>query len=153
MATPSDATFGAGFDATAFRAAIRNTMTMGLPNASADKATFVWTASRTYTSEDPSHNPYSWTATPVTETTHADVQVPVAVEFAPRPAASQDTSLGQFDATRVSLTLLDTDYDLVEGADKVTLGGNTYVIDFIGPPVGLFDVTIYTIYATAQDES
>lgn len=148
--TPS---FGSGFNADAFRTAIRNTMVMGLPNATLEKPTFRWNTERTYAIEDPQDNPYSWDAAPVTVTAHADVQVPVAVEFAARPAGSQDTSIGQFDATRVTLTVLDVDYALIEGADIVLLGGNTYDIQFVGPPIGLFEVTVYSIYAEARDES
>lgn len=154
MARPTpDPLFGAGFDATAFRAAIRNAMVMGLPNATAEKATFRWTAVKTFADDDPAGKPYSWTSSPTTTTTHADVQVPVAWEFSARPAASLDTTIGQFDASRVEITILDVDYEDVEGADQVLMGQNTYNIEFIAPPQGLFEVTVYKIYAVAQDES
>lgn len=154
MAIPTNAPSGfTGFDATAFRAAVRATMVMGLPNATADKATFRWTTVETFDVEDPAHNPYDWTDTPATSVAHADVQVPVAVEFAARPAASLDTPVGQFDAARVEITVLDVDYVLIEGANEVLLGENTYDIDFVGPPGGLFGVDVYSIYATARDET
>jgi hypothetical protein len=153
MATPTDANFGAGFDAAAFRSAIRSTMEMGLPNTAAERATFRWNVERTYEREDPSHNPYEWDEVPSTELTHADVQIPVAVEFSARPAASLDTAIGQFDVGRAIITILDVDYELVRGADLVLLGENTYVIDFVGPPIGLFEVTVYQAYASALDET
>jgi hypothetical protein len=128
-------------------------MTMGLPNAEAERATFIWATDRTFGTQDPASNPYDWTDDPVTEETHPDVQIPVAVDFAARPAASLETTIGQFDASRVVITILDVDYEKVRGAAMVKLGGNTYDIDFVAPPQGLFEVTVYSVYATARDES
>ncbi len=153
MAIPTDPTFGAGFNADEFRNAIRSTMEMGLPSDTAERATFKWTVASTYEAEDVAHNPFDWTDSPTTESEHDDVQIPVAVEFSARPAGSIDTTLGQFDNARAVITIMDTDFDSVQGADEVLLGGNSYTIDFWGPPVGLFGVTIYTVYATATDEA
>lgn len=153
MATPLDASFGAGFNADKFRAAIRSTMMMGLPNSVSERATFRWLPVREYPIQDRAANPYDWTDTPSVETLRADVLVPVAVEFAARPSGSQDTVIGQFDSSRAIVTILDVDYALVEGADQVILGGNTYIVQFVAPPVGLFDVTVYTIYLEAVDET
>lgn len=141
------------FNAANFRNTIRSTMEMGLPTATADRPTFQWKTERDYAIDDPAQNPYDWTATPTSTVTHADVQVACAVEFSARPAGSVDTPLGQFDTSRVVLTLLDEDYELIEGANRVVIGGNPYEVDFIAPPTALFEVTIYTIYATAVDES
>lgn len=128
-------------------------MEMGLPNATSERATFRWNAASTYEAEDVAHNPFDWTDDPVTETTHPDVQIPVAVEFSARPAGTIDTTVGQFDNARAVITLLDTDYESVRGADEVLLGGNSYTVDFWGPPMGLFEVTIYQVYVTATDEA
>lgn len=128
-------------------------MTMGGPVAVNERATFRWRTERDYAIDDPAQNPYDWSATPTTTVSLEDVQVPVAVEFSARPAASTETTVGQFDHSRAIITILDEDYDLVRGADQVLLGGNTYVIQFVGPPVGLFEVTVYTLYADAVDES
>lgn len=143
----------AGFDATAFREAIRAAMTMGLPNTVADRATFQWTVGHTYAVHDPSGNPYDLSATPATTTTHADVQIPVAIEFTARPASERDTPIGQFDATQAILYALDEDYAQVAGADQVLLGQNVYKVSFVAPPMGLFDVDVYAIYTVARDES
>lgn len=143
----------AGFDAAAFRLAIRSTMTMAAPNATADRVTFRWSPVTTYSPQDPSHNPYSWTAPPTSSITHADVQVPVAVEFSARPAASSETGVGEFDNSRAIITILDVDYELVAGADLVLLGQNIYEVQFVAPPIGLFEVTVYQIYTVARDES
>lgn len=153
MATPTDSSFGASFNADRFRAAIRSTMEMGLPNATSERATFRWNDEATYAVEDEDHQPFDWTDTPTTEETHEDVQIPVAMEFSARPAGTLDTTVGQFDSARVILTILDTDFESVQGSDEVLLGGNSYTIDFWGPPMGLFDVTIYSVYCTATDEA
>lgn len=154
MARPTPTvTFGAGFDAAKFRDAIRNTMVMGMANTAADEATFRWTTKNNYAPESPLHDPYTWTQATTSSVSHPDVVVPVAVEFSARPSASLETAVGEFDVSRAIITLLDVDYALIEGADLVVLGGNTYIIEFVAPPMGLFDVDVYQIYAAARDES
>lgn len=141
------------FNAANFRNVIRTTMTMGLPGATADRATFRWTTQHTYAKHDSAGVPFDLSASPVTTTTHADVQVPVAWEFQALRAASSDNAIGEFDTARAVLTLLDEDYALVAGADLVLLGQNTYDIEFVAPPIGLFEVTVYQLYCRARDES
>lgn len=155
--TPS---FGSSFNASRFRTAIRNTMTMGMPNANADKATFRWTPRNTYNPQDPEHDPYTFTQAAINTWSHADVVVPVAWEFSARPSASLETTVGEFDMSRVVITMLDVDFATISGVqatpvlpDLVLLGGNTYIIEFVAPPVGLFDVDVYQIYCIARDES
>lgn len=140
------------FDADLFRTQIRATMTMGLPGNVADRATFRWRADTTYSSEDSANKPWLWTESPATNLVHADVQVPVAMEIM-RTAEQDGTSVGDFEAVRVVLTLLDVDYAQVIGADVVLLGQNVYNIDFIEPPIGLFDVTVYRFHLRATDET
>jgi hypothetical protein len=143
----------AGFDATEFRDAIRFAMRMGAPEDPSERATFRWTKQQTFAVADVGGSTYDWSATPASTTQHPDVQVDVAVEFSARPAATRDEAAGQFDESRVTLTLLDEDYANVRGASEVILGGNTYNIDFVGPPMGLFEVTVYSVFCTARDES
>jgi len=129
-------------------------MIMGLPSNVSERATFRWPTNRTYTIADPAQNPYDWTETPLTETHHADVQIPVAVEFTSRTSQGGSNDIGtQFDTSRVVLTVLDEDYAQVEGATEVLLGGNTYLIQFVAPPMGLFEVTVFQVYCEARDES
>lgn len=141
------------FDPAVFRASIRSTMNMGLPVPVEERPTFRWSVKADYAIEDPASKPYNWTATPTNVETHPDVQVPCAVEFAARPAGSTETTLGQFDVSRVIVTILDEDYAQVRGADVILVGTNTYDVDFVGPPLGLFEVTVYQIFATARDET
>lgn len=152
MAVPTDPNFGSEFDADAFRSNIKSAMQMGSPNSVAEKATFRWETQKTYTaSTDSVGRPYDLASAPVTVETIDDVQVDCAVEFINKNAVG--TPIGEFNNPRVEITILDVDYDLIQGASKVLLGGNTYNIQFVGPPVALFSVTVYTIHAQAADES
>lgn len=154
MASPIDPTFGAGFNASEFRDAIRNTMMMGLPDSTAERITFKWDTEREYEVTDNSGMPFRWDDDPTTVVEHDDVQIPAAVKFVSRAASGgNQTPFGDIDNSRVEITVLDVDFELVRGANKVTFDSNDYYIDFIKPPDGLFDVTIYTLYATAEDES
>ena len=141
------------FDAGAFRTAIRDAMNMGLPANVSERATFKWNVERTFNTADPAGNPYDWGTTPATTTTHPDVQIPVAVEYTSRASESGANAIGQFDPSRVTLTILDEDYALVEGANEVLLGGNSYLVRYVAPPLGLFEVTVYQVFAEARDES
>lgn len=151
MATPTDPTFGANFDAAAFRQAITSTMEMGLPSDASEKATFRFPAQQTFEKVDSAGHPFDYTAAPTTSTPEMDVQVPVAVQFEARPASSLDTNVGQFDSPRGTVTILDTDFPQVEGAELVVFKGAEYTIEYWLPPTGLFDVTIYQCIITARD--
>lgn len=150
MALPTDTTFGAGFDADAFRSAIRSTMQMGLPTDVGLQPTFRWTTEREYTRADDDGDPYDWTATPVAESAHDDVLAICAVEFGGDTV--EDTAMGHFDTVDAVITILDVDYATVNTADHVLLGGNNYIIKYV-TSVGLFSVTTYTIYCSSVDEA
>lgn len=142
----------ADFPSDEFRDSIRFAMTMGQPEKVSERVTFRWAPVRTYARPDPGADPYDWTATPTSEVDHADVQVDeVAVQYGDR-TAGDETSVGPFDTTRATLTVLDEDYTQVEGANQVLLGGNTYEIKYV-IPIGIFDVTVYQIFTQALDES
>lgn len=153
MAQPEDPTFGASFDADVFRSKIRDTMRMGLPSATPEAPIFRRHMERDFQIDDPARNPYDWTDAPTSTVTYVDVQVPVAIEFSARPAGSLNTVLGEFDVSRAVITVLDVDYEQIRYADEVLLGGNRYRIQFTGPPIGLFSVTVFQMYAEAVDES
>ena len=152
MASSTDAR-ASGFDADAFREAVKFAMHMGLPESTDERATFRWEVERTFAVADSGGVPFDKTADPLTETTHDDVQIDVAVEFSTIRGTDITTSVGQFNAARAVITVLDEDYASIEGANTVLLGGNTYDIDFVRPPVGLFAVTVYQLDCTARDET
>lgn len=155
MASPTDPNFGADFDADAFRNAITGAMEMGLPADPSERVTFRWKTDHTYATADPAGNPYNFTATPVTTTAKADVQIPAAVEFiSGRSAGMEGTVFGAIeDRPLAIITVLDTHYPLVQGADQVLLGGDTYNIDYVAPPIGLFTVTVYQLHCRSLSET
>lgn len=147
------------FNAAEFRDAIHLAMRMGLPEETDQRITFRWSSERTYARADPAGHTYDFTQAPTATVTVADLQVDCAWEFVARPAGSDETVLGQFDESRIVVTLLDEEYDEVldhgDGTlpDQIVAGLNVYNVDFETPPVGLFDVTVHQLYATARDES
>lgn len=151
-----------GFNATEFRNAIEFAMQMGLPGTQSERVTFQWDDVKTFSNPDERGNPYDWTNTPSSTISAADVPasltVPCAVQFSARRTSSGDTIMASFDAAAITITLLDTQYALLQDGDlglpnKLIVDGNTYDIIFWGPPVGLFTVTVYQAYAQARDES
>lgn len=141
------------FNAEEFRSGIRFAMQMGAPSASAERATFRWKVTKQFDIADPANRPYNWTAPPDTVSSHPDVQVDCAVEFTSRASSSGGASVGRFNSAQAVITVLDEDFVKIVGASHVLLGGNLYSIDYIAPPEGLFDVTVYTLFASALDES
>jgi hypothetical protein len=158
----SDSAANAAFSATAFRNGIKTAMQLGLPGTQSERVTFTWETEKTYTIADTRSRPYDWTATPATETSAADVPasltVPVAYEFLDAKASSGDTRIGDFDSPRLKITVLDDEYTTLTDQNLglpngITVDGNKYKIEFWAPPQGLFEVTLYTCYAIAIDES
>lgn len=148
---------GADFDAAAFRDAIHFAMRMGAPEAVNERLTFRWTPRDTFTVADPAGRTYDWTQAPTATTTITDIQLDCAWKFAGGPTA--ENPMGQFDQTKIEVTLLDEEYQALlahsggDMPDLIVAGGNDYVLAYMPPPNGLFDVTVYTLYAEARDES
>lgn len=137
-----------GFDPAQFRSAIHLAMRMGSPNLEADKATFRWDPVRTFNPQDPAHKPYFWSEVPTSDLTHSDVVLDeVAVEYVGggRGAASS-TSVGVFVPRRATLTILDTERALVEGANWVLLHDVPWAIieETVGAlgPVDVYQMTL-----------
>jgi hypothetical protein len=149
----SSSAFSSKFDPAKFRFAVENAMLMGLPEATSERVTFRWRDKKEYAKQDNRKKPYNWTAAPTEEETHADVLVPAAVEFAQNSRVSAETTVGSFNTPRVTITVLDTHFPDVETADLVLLDDGIYRIEYWGPPIGLFSVTIYQCYAVAYDEA
>ena len=154
MAGTSDVR-AAGFDASSVREALRFAMSMGLPDEEAQRVTFRWTTTNTYDLADNTGTPYDLTAVPTDVQTKDDVLIPAAVEFMSARSFSSDsgTVFGEFQTPSAVITVLDEDYVSVVGADQVLLGGNTYKVIYVEPPLGLFDLTVYMIHVRAVDES
>lgn len=142
----------ASFDASAFREAIVFAMNMGMPEDECERATFKWKKEITYSVADPSSRPYRWDETPERIVAKEDCQIPVAIERSPG-LASSETAIASIQSPRIIVTVLDEHYASVESADTIEVDGAEYTINFVAPPVSLFEVTVYTIYAQAIDES
>lgn len=143
----------AGFDSAAFKDAINFAMEMATPSDVLQRATFRWRDEKTFDTQDSGGSPYSFTAVPSITIHRDDLSVNVAVQFIPKNSIMEGTSFGEFNNPRVILTLLDESYQQVWDADEVLLGGDLYVIEYTEPPIGLFDVTVWSMYAIARDES
>lgn len=149
-----------GFDAPGFREAITFAMNMGLPQDVSERATFHFKPTRSYQDSsgnvvlnprvDQNGQPLD-PSIRVVRTHPAPVQVPVAVEF--DTAGLDERPVGSFKPTKVSITVLDEHWPQVSSAIEVELGGDRYVISYTQPPVGLFDVTIYTMECFARSET
>lgn len=131
-------------------------MQMGAPNNIADRATFRWVAAKTYATPDPAGKPYNWHTPPAAIAAIADLQLTCSVET-PGAAREEGTPLGEFDASKAIVTLLDTEYDqlIAHGGrkpDQVLVGGTTYIVDYEGDPQGLFDVDMHQLHCTAQEQ-
>lgn len=151
MAEVLDPAFAGDFPSDEFRSAILNTMVMGSPNKTVDKPTFYWNTDKTYTVQDRNKKPYTLgSVEPVEDNTPDPVVATVAVEYVQRNPAL--TGMGDFDKSRAILTILDEEYQKIEGADWVTLGGDKYEIKYVTVD-GLFDVDVYTMHVTAIEES
>lgn len=145
------------FDAAAFKTAIQTAMLMGQPNKVDQQVTFVWEETDTFSPEGPDNDPYDWTqtATAVTSPATTFVQVNSGIEYA--QGGIEGDAMGGFDASHITLTILDDDWADVLAANThgtpsyVLYGGVTFDIDPPGAiPTGLFNVTVYQIHLSAR---
>ena len=152
MAEPSP-----DFNASEFSDAIKQTMRMGMPSDPDEQLVWHINPVVSFSYQDPAIKPYDWSATPVVDQP-GDPDHPtgiVSVDYALEFAASGggETEVGRFDQSRLTVTVLDLDFEQIKNADYAKIGNVYYDIKFIGPPTGLFDVTVYTIYLVARDEA
>ncbi len=147
MATPNVSGFNPKFPSKKFRDAIIFTMQMGAPNKSEEKVTFLWPASVANTTD----RQWDLNAAPTKISKERKLQLDCAVEFVDR--VGYGTPFGTFETPRIRITLLGDEYVQVADAPKALLGGNTYSYNFTEPPVALFDVDVYTVHYTADDEA
>ena len=87
----------------------------------------------------------------VTRTEPTPVKVDCAIEYF--DAENQPTNFGMIAPSRISVTLLDEDYDRVKECAYVVVHGDRYNYRRTEPPSGLFDVGVYTMHFTAENET
>lgn len=143
-----------GWDGAAFRSAIEFSMKMGVPESETERVKFVFNKQETFANEDPTGNPYDWTAPAETVLAERrEVEIPIAMEFISRISQGRDTSMGFLLPAHVEIYIMDTHIDEVRGADELIIDQARYRITAWPPPVGLFDFTLYPLMAEAVDES
>lgn len=157
--------FSPAFNENTFRAAVLNTMLMGMPEDKGQQLTWWWRRDQTFSPDDPAGSPYDWTQPPVTDTagnpkvkdegTPAEQHliVPYSLEYAARQSGATNTVFGEIDTSRAVISLTDTDYEQIKTADYATIGPTTYRIQFKGPAIGLFGYTLYQMYLEAEDSA
>jgi hypothetical protein len=142
----------AGFNAAEFRDAIHFAMQMGAAPDLDEQVTFHFASTLTYNvPADGAQVPFDPTATVTSAPSAAPVRVPCAVEYF--DAENQPTNFGLMAPSRLSITLLDEDYERVKASTYVVAHGDRYNYRRTEPPSGLFDVGLYTMHFTAVNET
>ncbi len=149
------------FDATEFRDAIHFAMTMGFPEDTQEQITWQWRTEREFVREDSGGEPFEWSASQVvSENEISDMIVRCALKFETGSGGQRvgGTVLGVMDTSNATVTLLDEEYDaLLEHGDgnfpdQAVIDNAVYQVQFIKPPTGLFEVTVYEVLIQAIDE-
>lgn len=144
-----------GFDAAAARSGILKAMGFGEPTRADDKATFFFPKSRTSNPTTAAHDqdgvPFDPTVPVATADSKTKVQVACAIEVG--DGTETIATYGSDRATRITITLLDDEYQQVKGFAYVVAGGDKYLYDWTEPPVALGTIDVWTVHCTAEDES
>lgn len=139
-----------GFSASEFRAAIRFVYDMAAVPFVDDQATFYGDSTLVYTGVvDDENTPFDPTSTVVRQAA-VGVKVPCGIEYFDNEG--QPIVFGTVTPSRVAITLLDEDYATVSASAYVVIGGDKYLFRRTEPPSGLFDVGLYTMHFTAENE-
>lgn len=133
---------------------LRFAMKMGAAVNADQRVTFGWDTVRTFASghADVTGEPWSYTEAAATTTTHATVQIDVAITFTPRLQASRDeVGVGDVIPSTIELTVLGEDYPAIATANWVEWNGRRYRIALVSGPEALFDLDVYTVHARHGD--
>lgn len=140
------------FDAKDFRKQIRFVFDMAAPPIEGERAVFVFPTGLQYNAPvDGEDVPFDPSAT-VTRTPGRTVSdVPCGIEYF--DAMGEQVVFGQVTATKIVITFLDGDYIRVKGCAYVVIGPDKYIYKRTEPPSGLFDVGIYRMHFTAENDT
>lgn len=140
-----------GFDAAEVRAGLHLAMQVGLPTDVADQPTFVFPAQFvTGQPSDPEGTPYAWDAPRTRAGADTTFQVPCAIEYV--DGEGKIENFGVIAPSRVILTLLDVDYEIIVGFSYCVIGGNRYFYRRTETPLGLVSVGVFRIHCQSDDE-
>lgn len=143
------------FNKAEFRRGILLAMNMGAPGAPDQRLTFVWEELKTFATADDAGDPFDWTAAPATDTTIAELQVAVAVTRG--AVGTTETEVGQFDDTRITITVLAEEWAEVLAhasnrlPERVRFNGDLFVIESGPQVIALFDEDVITLIAVRAD--
>lgn len=142
-------------------------MLLGLAEDQAQRPIFLFPRDRTYAIDDKSGQPFDWTSAPATDTNtlpgepkqvkcgDGTGEVLCAFEAAGGRGGTQsnETPFGDFDTERLVITILDVDFVVIDGFDRVQMGDAIYRYQFEEPRSGLYDVTVHQLVVAAVDEN
>jgi hypothetical protein len=141
-----------GFDASAFRTGIRFVYDMAAPPVEGERAIFYFPSQLVYNAAiDGEDVPFDPQATVQRLPPRVVTDVPCGVEYF--DAQGQEIVFGTVTASRIAITLLDEDHSQVKGCAYVTIGGDKYLFKRTETPSGLFDVGLYTMHFTSENET
>jgi hypothetical protein len=154
------------FSADETRQNLRATMLLGLPGDPAKRPIFLFPRERSYAPADDAGQPWDWSQAasgdsddpgPARTVTCGDDdgQVVCAWEAGGGRGGTQsnETPFGDFDQSRLVLTILDADFELIDGFNRVIIGGNRYRRVYEMPNIGLWDLDVHQVIVEAIDES
>lgn len=140
------------FDQADFESGIRTAMTVGLSPVIADRPIFVFAGTTTNVAPaDSEQVPFDPAATPVVVQGNRITGVICSYEYV--DATGQVVDLGTITPTRLRITMLDAEYQLVRGFDHVLIAGDRYNYRLTQPVVGMVDSAIWIVHCTAEDDS
>lgn len=141
-----------GFNADEVRAGLHLAMQVGLPTDVADQPTFVFPAGVLSTGDrrDAEGTPFDFRITKTKAGQDTTFQVPCAIEYSDGDGKIEN--FGIIVPSKVILTLLDVDYDIVKGFSYCVIGGNRYFYRRTETPLGLVSVGVYRIHCQSDDE-
>lgn len=136
------------------RDTLRQTMVMGLPVEDAEKPTFYFPLVAVWADHDSEQNPWDWTDAPMATAQRPSVQPICAFEFF-SPLGRQgafSTEVGDFNPTTLVVTMLEDEFEAVEGASYATVGPSNqrWYFRFWRPSYGLGDMTVYQVHLGAD---
>ena len=152
----------AGFDRTMFESAVRFAMQMGTPQDPDKRPVFIFSSTGVSYWKDgvelptPPHvDSDGVPLDPTIEVRKADegrVSIDCAIE-AGGGGGLGEIPVGRFPVVRLTVTVLDADYHLVQGCAAIEYNGDRYTYDHEPENVGLFDSGIHTMIFVSEDET